>query len=157
VIAEILKALSVFLASAVFFGKVAVPSAIFIYEYNVLKIFPLCMAGGIAGNIVFTYLSAAILKAIHNYRVRRGKVHSKKIFNRFNRTVIKVKQKFGLTGIAFVSPMFLSTPLGAFIAEKFFKDKKKIILYFTVSDIFWCFFLYGIFSLFHDQLMQWFF
>jgi hypothetical protein len=152
--AELLKIISVFLSSTVFFGKLAVPTA-FVLKFGFLKMFIVCMAGGILGNIVFTYMSAAILKAIHNYRVMKGKVHRKKIFNRVNRTIIKVKRKFGLTGIAFVTPMFMSTPLGAFIAEKFFKDKKKIILYFTISDLFWFFVLYTLFTLFNEQINDW--
>lgn len=68
--------------------------------------------------------------------------------------MIKIKQRFGLVGIAFITPI-ISQPIGAFFAEKFFKDKKKIILYLSVSVIFWALTLYWIIYLFHDSLKGW--
>jgi hypothetical protein len=112
-------------------------------------------SGGIAGNIFFTYLSAAILKAIHNFRAKRNLIHRKRIFTRFNRRVIRVKQRFGLAGIAFITPILLSTPLGAFLAERFFRDKKKIIIYLSCATVFWGFALYLILLIFHDSVKGW--
>src|SRR5688500_1636564 len=116
---EFLKMLSVFFASSVLFGKLGIPTAVVLFKYNVIKVFLVSMAGGITGNFFFTYVSAAILKGIHNYRVKRNLIHKRRIFTSFNRKIVKIKNRFGLVGIAFISPMFLSTPLGAFIAERF--------------------------------------
>jgi hypothetical protein len=66
-----------------------------------------------------------------------------------------VKQKFGLAGIAFITPVLLSTPLGAFLAERFFKDKKKIIIYLTGATLFWAITMYLILLLFHDSVVGW--
>jgi hypothetical protein len=111
--------------------------------------------GAIAGNIFFTYLSAAIIKAIHNFRAKRNLIHRRKIFTKFNRRIIKIKKRFGLAGIAFITPILLSTPLGAFLAERFFKDKKKIILYLSGATIFWALTLYLVLLLFHDSVKGW--
>src|ERR1043165_6016080 len=120
----ILKFLSAFLVCAVFFGKAGVPTTVLVYEYDFLTVFIVSMSGGITGNFVFTYTSAALIAWIHNYRLKRNKIHTKKIFTRTNRRIIRVKNRFGLAGIAFIAPMFLSIPLGAFIAERFFRDKR---------------------------------
>lgn len=153
--AEFLKILSVFLTSMVLYGKIAVPAAVLLFKYDLLKVFVVTVSGGILGNIFFVNMMAAILKWIHRYRVRKGSIHRKKIFTRFNKNIIRVKQRFGLTGLAFITPMFLSTPLGAFLAEKFYKNKRKIILYFSVSIVFWCFALYMLLLMFHDSLKGW--
>lgn len=154
--AELLKILSVFFACTVFFGKLGMPTAMVLFNYSFLKVFIVTSLGGITGSVVFTNLSAAALKWYHNYRAKRGLIHRKKIFTPFNRRMIRAKQRFGLAGIAFITPLLLSTPLGAFLAEKFFKDKKKIILYLSISVVFWSVTLYFIILLFHDSLKGWF-
>ncbi len=150
--AEFLKILSVFITCTFFFVKLGLPSAIVVFKYNFLKVMLVSCAGGITGNIIFTYLSANLLNWMHNYREKR-KI-KKKIFTPSTRRMIKIKQRFGLVGIAFITPI-ISQPIGAFFAEKFFKDKKKIILYLSVSVIFWALTLYWIIYLFHDSLKGW--
>lgn len=152
---DLLKIFSVFLTCALAFGKIGFPTAFIVFDQNFPRVILVSCAGGIAGNILFTYLSAGILKWRHNFRARRNKIHSKKIFTKFNRKVIKIKQRFGLAGIAFITPMFLSTPVGAFLAERFFKDKRKIILYLSASTILWAFILYFVFLFFHDSFKGW--
>ena len=68
--------------------------------------------------------------------------------------MIRIKHRFGLAGIAAITPL-ISQPIGAFFAEKFFKDKKKIILYLSISVVIWSIGLYFILYLFHDQLKAW--
>ncbi len=152
---ETLKILSVFVTCALAFGKIGVPTAVVVFKFNFVKVMLVTSAGGIAGNILFTYLSAGIIRAIHNFRAKRNLIHHKKIFTRFNRRVIRVKQRFGLTGIAFITPMFLSTPVGAFLAERFFKNKRRVIVYLSISSIFWALLLYFVLLIFHDSLKGW--
>jgi hypothetical protein len=137
------------------FAKLGFPAAFMMFKQDFLMIILVSCAGGIAGNIAFTYLSAAAIKWRHNYRVKKHSIHSKKIFTKFNRRVITVKNRFGLTGIALITPLLLSTPLGAFLADRFFKNKKKVIIYLSVSTIFWSLALYVIFIFFYDSLKGW--
>jgi hypothetical protein len=150
--AELLKILSVFLTCTFFFVKLGVPSAILLFKYNFVKVMLVSCAGGITGNIIFTNLSASILKWMHYYREKRN--IQKKSFTKTTRRMIRIKQRFGLVGIAFITPI-ISQPIGAFFAEKFFKDKKKVILYLSVSVVFWAMALYFILLIFHDQLKGW--
>ncbi len=141
------KILGVYLTCTVLFCKAGVPTALLLFRGDFITFFLVCTAGGITGNVVFTYLSAAIIKKIHAYRVKRHLIHKKPIFTPFNRRVIKVKQRFGLFGIAAITPLLLSTPLGAFLAERFFKKKKKIIVYLSISVVFWELVFYLLFGL----------
>ena len=151
---HLLKILSVFLTCSFAF-KIGFPTTFFVLEHDFASVMLVSCGGGIAGNVFFTYLSAAILKAIHAFRAKRGLIHRKKVFTSFNRRVIKVKQKFGLAGIAFITPIFLSTPVGAFLAERFFKDKRKIMIYLSIATVFWGFALYVILTLFSSSLKGW--
>lgn len=146
--AEFLKIFSVFITCIFFFVKIGVPSAVILFKYNFLKVFMVTFAGGLTANIIFTYLSASILKWIHNYRLKKGIIHVRIIFTKRNRKIIRIKQKFGLAGIAFLTPL-LSMPIGAFVAEKFYKDKRKVIIYLSISVIFWITSIYGVLFLIH--------
>lgn len=152
---EFLKILSVFITCMFFFGKAGMPAAMVLFNYSFYKVFIVTCAGGITGNIVFTNLSAAILKWRHNYRVKKGKIHQKRIFTKSNRRIIRIKNRFGLTGLALLTPLLLSTPLGAFLAERFYKDKKKIIIYLSISVTLWSMVLYLVILWFHDSLKGW--
>ncbi len=72
----------------------------------------------------------------------------KKIFTKRNRLLVKLKVKYGLMGIAFLTPVLLSIPIGTFIATKLVTNKKKIILYMSVSVVFWAILLTSIFNFF---------
>lgn len=144
----IFKILGVYLTCTVLFCKAGVPTALVLFKDDFLTYFLVCTLGGITGNVVFTHLSAALLKMVHAYRAKRHLIHKKPIFTPFNRRVIKIKQRFGLFGIAAITPLILSTPLGAFLAERFFKNKRKIILYLSLSVVFWELVFYFAFSLF---------
>jgi hypothetical protein len=131
------------------------PGAMILFEYNFLKVFLVTVSGGIFGNIFFTFLSAAILKWWHQRRVKKGNLHKQKIFTKTNKRIILIKKRFGLTGIALLTPILFSIPLGAFIAEKFYKDKRKIIIYLSVSVVFWNLVIYLLINFFHNTYAKW--
>jgi hypothetical protein len=153
--AHVLKILSVFITCSFAF-KIGFPATFILFGNNFWLTMLIACGGGIAGNIAFTYLSAALLKGIHNYRAKRGLIHRRKIFTPFNRRIIRVRNRFGLAGIAFITPILLSTPIGALIAERFYKDKKKIILYLSAATVFWGLTLYLILYFFKGGMKAWF-
>lgn len=154
---DIWKFISAALACTISLSKVGIPAVIAIYKSNYFMALLSSCTGAVFGSILFTYLFAGILKWWD--RVKEGlfsSKHPKKIFTKFNRRVIRIKHRFGLTGIAILTPIFLSIPIGAFLAERFYKDKKKVILYLSVSAIAWCFALYFIYLFFYDTFISWF-
>lgn len=152
--AEFLKILSVFLTCTFFFVKLGIPTAVIVFKYNFWKVFLVSCAGGITGNVIFTNLSASILKWTHAYKLKKNKDHKRTVFSKSTRRIVRIKRNFGLAGIALITPL-IGQPVGAFFAEKFFKDKKKVILYLSVSIVLWSVMLYFILLLFHDNLQQW--
>lgn len=60
----------------------------------------------------------------------------KKVFSKTTRYAVKIKKKFGLNGIALLTP-FLFTPIGGTIIALAFKfDRAKIMMSMLVSGIF---------------------
>ncbi|MBA3665945.1 MAG: hypothetical protein H0W61_17335 [Bacteroidetes bacterium] len=150
---EILKIASVFITSIFFFVKLGVPTAVIVFKYNFFKVFIVTCSGGITSNIIFTYLSDFILRKVHEYKVRKNKFHRRIVFKKSTRKIIKIKQKFGLAGLAFITPL-ISQPIGAFFAEKFYKDKKKVILYLSVSVMMWCVVIYLFLYVIHHGITR---
>ncbi len=145
------KIFTVFISCGLFFGKVGMPSAVVLFKFNFLKVFLVSVSGGIGGNIFFTYLSAGIIKWWKKFKAKYFREHKHpKVFTKRNRFIIKIKKRFGLYGIAFLSPILLSQPLGAFLAERFYKNKKKVIFAMSVAVVFWSVALYFLFLFFFE-------
>jgi membrane protein DedA with SNARE-associated domain len=120
--------------------------------------------GGITGIFVFVYLGNYLK---HIYRgivysiqrifkspeqIREAKLIPAKKFTWQNKLIIKIKRRFGLLGIATITPCIISIPLGCLVAAHFFADKKKVLLYNIISLIIWSVLLNSlahIFSLSH--------
>jgi hypothetical protein len=60
-----------------------------------------------------------------------------RIFTPRNRRIVKVWSKYGLAGIAFLTPIIISIPIGTVIATRLVHNKKKIFLYMFLSILFW--------------------
>lgn len=142
-----------FLSCVFFFGKLGMPSAILLFKFNFLKVFITTVSSGIFSNVLFTYFSAGLLKWWHKYKDKKNLFSKKKVFTKTNRRMIKIKNKFGLAGLAFITPIFPGIPVGAFIAERFFKDKFKIIMYLSVAVVFWSLALYFLFYFFNRNMV----
>lgn len=132
--------LSVFLLSSVKFVFGGVPMALG-FKFSFLESVIVSTSGGITGVITFVTLSEKILEYFYQRKILKklnGQENTdKKKFTTRNRTIIKVKQKFGLIGFSFFVPFFIPIPLGCFLAVRYFIDKKKIITYLSGSIIFW--------------------
>jgi len=139
--AEFLKILSVFI-SIVFLAKIGIGSAVILFKFNFLKVFIVSVTSGVFGAIVFTNFSVAILKWWDGLKTIKNSEKKKRVFTRSNRRVISVKKKFGLAGIALITPILLSIPIGSFIAQRFYKDKIKVITYISASVVVWTIIIY---------------
>ena len=100
----------------------------------------LTIGGGILGVIIFYYLSNAIafiffklLKAILGKKLP----DKPRIFTWKNRMIVNTVRKYGLLGVAVITPILLSIPLGTFIAARYFHDRKQVLKYLCASVVFW--------------------
>jgi hypothetical protein len=102
-------------------------------------------AGGCTGVFVFTYLGAWISK-------RLGKYHFFKIKYKTLRKLARIMDSYGLIGIAFISPLTISIPVGCIISASFEHDKKRIIRLHVGSVLFWSILLFGLKGIFNINL-----
>jgi hypothetical protein len=98
-------------------------------------------SGGTLGVFVFTYLGAfvsAYFSRFHFFKIKYKKL----------KKFMKIKNSFGLMGLALISPMFISIPVGCIISAAFEHNKPKIIRHQLFAVLFWSILLFGLKGLF---------
>jgi hypothetical protein len=93
--------------------------------------------GGCAGSFVFVHSSDWLLKRAAKMRKKNNTTGRKKAFTVKNKMIVRVKIKYGLLGIAAITPLFLSYPVGCIIAVRYFKNKKRVISFLWASTATW--------------------
>jgi len=122
------------------------------------------LIGGIGGFLFFYYLSRHAIRFFNYFlplfsrwiplflkmrlQTARRKRKKSKIFTRRNRFLAKLKRSYGLPGIIVTTPLFLTIPIGAFLANKYYSKRKYVVLYMILSIVGWTAVLSGIIHLF---------
>lgn len=109
-------------------------------NYSPLDSFLITTFGGFIGIIIYSYASEWVISKYDNIV---GKFRNKPIrtFRKRNRFIIKMKNTYGLIGIAILGPTILSIPLGAILAIRLTQNRYKSILYLSISLLLWSIFL----------------
>jgi hypothetical protein len=107
----------------------------------------LCAIGGTIGVIVFTFLGEQITLFFQKKNLFISTFKRKRKF-------INLKNGYGLIGIALISPIGISIPLGCIISVAISNDRKKVMLYQLASVFFWSILLFGCKGLFNFDLSQ---
>jgi hypothetical protein len=153
------------------------------YDFSFFQTIFYCVLGGMLGVVLFTYFSTQLFrfwawlkfqyrklfqrKEIFttpladvdtplkvNYEYVEGVANPKKVFTKRNRKIVQLWKKYGLGGIALITPILLSIPLGTLIANSFVDNKKKIILYMFISLVFWSVLMTTSFEIFHAATVR---
>ena len=133
-ITEILELSGLFLLAgskfAVAVGLLVSPAT----EFSYLQSVTMLISGGFTGILFFYYFSNWINKMIAKIFQKKKK---KQIFSKKVRRFINIKNKYGLIGIALITPVVISIPVGSFIASRFFSKNKFTLLFMLAGVVFW--------------------
>ena len=109
--------------------------------------------GGYFSAIIFYFASEKVIEFQNKRRaqkVLKGTFKPKKKFTRTNKWVVKIKQTFGILGLTYLAPLFLSVPVGSVICAKFYSENKYtfplIILWISVNSVLLNLLWYGLFG-----------
>ena len=125
---EILKAIPIYLLCTlkVVFG----PTLGYAAKLHILTTI-ICTAGGMMTSVVaFTYFGEWL-----RMKILKKWISKRKKFSPNNRRIVIVWKKFGLVGIALLTPLGLTPIGGTILAVSFGAPKEKIILYMLISSI----------------------
>ena len=134
------------------------PVAVMRFEFSFLETILWTNVGGILGIYFFAFLSDKLI-AWWNRNIRKSSTKGssdesgdKKVFTKRNRRIVRIKQKYGLIGIALSTPIVLSIPLGTFLVVRYYRSSRTKFLYLIVSNLAWSI-IYTGFYLFWDKLL----
>ncbi len=134
---EIIKAIPVFLSSAVKF--ILGPLEGYGLHLHYITTASATVAGMMASVVAFTYfgdwLRHVLLRRFF-HKIDPDKVEDP---NKKKNRIARFIAKYGLGGVAFLTPVFLTPIGGTLIAVGLGKPKKKILLFMLISAIFWAF------------------
>lgn len=92
------------------------------------------IVGMMVAVVISTYVGENIRDYLMNRKKRRGNY---KVFTRRKRRIVRIFRKFGMFGIAFLTPLLLTPIGGTVIAVSLSINRRKIITYMFVSALFW--------------------
>ncbi len=145
----LLKAVSVFgLAATKFLMGVGLGLGM---AYSFWPAFLLTFSGGITGFVVFTLFSNTIQRWYSRWRSYRDLP----IFSRYSRSLVRIRQCYGLAGIALLTPVFLTVPVGTFMATTLGRSQREVGLYMGSAFLFWSLLLVGMFSFWGLRPDEW--
>lgn len=99
--------------------------------------------GGCIGTVLF-YLTGT--RALEWFRLRHARrmlerkakgLATKKVFTRTNRTIVKIKQRYGMPGLAGLALPVLSIPITSLLAAKYFKHDRRTLPTLISSVLVW--------------------
>ena len=99
------------------------------------------VAGMMLSVVAFTFFGDLIRVAIIKWFKPKKK---KKTFTTGNRRIVTIWKKFGLAGIAALTPVLFTPIVGAIVAVSFGPPKKQIILYMLMSAMVWSVIINGL-------------
>ena len=110
----------------------------------------LLTVGGMMSSVcLFTFAGTALRKYWQRHFPKK-----RKVFNTRNRRIVKVWQRYGITGVALLTPLLFTPIGGTLIAVSFGEKKVKIITYMLASGIFWAIVFCGFFMYGKEQLLR---
>ena len=123
--------ITVFLLSTIKFMFAPFTGALL--KLSFLETFLICAIGGTVSAAFFFYSSELfIVRSIVNKRKRKAEALAnglewieKPNFTKTNKLIVKMKRTFGIYGICFWAPLFLSVPIGTIITAKFYGKLKQ--------------------------------
>ena len=134
------------------------PLVIIQFEFSFAETILWTNVGGIAGIYFFAFLSGKLLswwkRAFRrsNRKILADEQQVKIIFTRKNRRIVRIKQKYGLMGIALITPFLLSIPVGVFLVVRYYRTSKTRFLYLIAANLLWSV-IYAGFYMFWDGLL----
>jgi hypothetical protein len=118
--------------------------------YGLVETIIITGIGGCLGVTFFFLSSGWILEHIEGRRtraVREGRRKAPRSFTRTNKMIVKVKRRQGLNGLAAITPVLISIPVGTIIAAKYFRHDPRALPVLFSSVLIWDIILSSIWNL----------
>lgn len=131
------------------FTQVVLPSGLkffigpisgYLLGYSLITRFLGTIAGMMISVVAFTFFGDWLKEKLTN----RFSKKKKKRFTKSNRRTVTIWKKFGIVGVALLTPVLFTPIPGTLLAVRFGAPKKKILFYMLLSAIFWSIIINGL-------------
>ena len=119
-------------------------------HFNFIETLLTNVAGGMIGVIVCLYLWDFIIRLKNKWFPPKPRDGIK--MNKRRRWLVVFLNKYEIIGIALLTPVLLTPPIGTLLAAAVEKNKWKIKVYMLISFIAWTCVLYALYALFGIRL-----
>lgn len=137
---SIFKLIPLFLLTSVKF-VIGVPAAYASMDLSFWELWFFGSISGIFGVACFFFLSDWLFKIFDILRMKyfppKKASEPKKVFSRKSRFYVKLIRKYGLAGLAILTPTLISIPVGTILARRFFPNRAKVFMYLSASVVLW--------------------
>lgn len=123
------------------------------FGHNYWQTAALTALGGSLSVLIFYPTGVTLLEWIRKRAMRRraraiaqGRA-PRRIFTRMNRVILRMKQGYGLQGLAFALLPLISVPITALLAAKYFRKDKGTMLQLVAAVVAWALILSGLWKL----------
>lgn len=103
--------------------------------YSLAEIMLVTVSGMMSSVMMFTFLGEW-MKRQWDLRFQRKRL----IFSKKNRRIVKIWQRSGAAGVAFLTPLLLTPIGGTLVMTSFSVNRRIIISYMFISSVWWSFF-----------------
>jgi hypothetical protein len=133
------------------------PLAVMQFKFSFIETILWTNIGGILGIYFFAYLSDKLIlwwQRPFSRKRKAGRIKEKRkqIFTKKNRRIVRVKQGYGLIGIALITPLLLSIPVGSFLMVRYYPRSRFKFISLMASNLFWSV-IYTLFYIFWDGVL----
>ncbi|QDA59646.1 hypothetical protein [Hymenobacter jejuensis] len=100
---------------------------------------PFCLIWGltVAGMMTTVLVVSGVGRAWALHQRKRRLLRGKPLFSRRSRIVVRIYRRFGIAGIAFLTPILFSPIGGTVIATQLHVPRLNIMLHMLWSAVFW--------------------
>ncbi len=128
---EVVKYLSVYLVSMVkFFGGPVTGVSL---GLSYLETMLLTVAGMMTSVLIFSVVG----KAVSKWLSRRRRARQKPVFCKKNRRIVHIWKRFGVSGVAFLTPILFTPIFGTMVAALLGAPRRHIYMHMLWSSFFW--------------------
>lgn len=133
--------MSVYIAYIILFLLGATPF------FEVVAVIPIGIAAGLpalpvtivafAGNIITIWLLILMMDRVKEWLQKRKEKKGKDGAEKRQKRAVSLWKKYGLPGLALLSPLLIGSHLGAILAMSFGGTRRNITLWMTISILIW--------------------
>ena len=91
----------------------------------------------IAGMMTSVVIFSVVGRAVSKWFSARRRAKQKPVFSKKNRRIVQVWQRFGVPGVAFLTPILFTPIFGTMVAALFGAPRKNIFIHMLWSAVFW--------------------